>query len=102
MNNLTSFFVLIFCFLHVSRILSTLCKTNLNFAHWYAFPFNVMSELIRNAFFFHFQKRKTKLQNKGRFLKESCRTDPNSVINLPMITYKERVGIALNLWGFLQ
>lgn len=75
------------------RILSTLCKTNLNFAHWYAFPFNVMSELIRNAFFFFSfpeKKRKEKLQNKGRFIKESCRTDPNSVMNLPMITYKER------------
>lgn len=38
------------------RILSTICKTNLNFAHWYAFPLNVMSELSRNAFF-HFQKK---------------------------------------------
>lgn len=51
-----------------------------------------MSELIRNAFFFFSfpeKKRKTQLQNKGRFLKESYRTDPSSVMNLPMITYKE-------------
>lgn len=31
-------------------------------------------------------KKKKTLQNKGRFLKESCRTDPKSVMNLPMIT----------------
>lgn len=72
MNNLTSFFVLVFCFLHVSGILSTLCQTNLNFAHWYAFPFNVMLELIRNAFFFFFSfpvKKKKHFKIKVDFLR---------------------------------